>query len=216
MRGDIDPRLNNTADLMGELQRSFLPGFAERHPDLAVSLEGEIKEGATTGRSMGRALLVGLLGVFIILSFQFRSYVEPLIVMAAIPFAFVGVVFGHVLLGVQLCMPSMIGFVSLSGVVVNDSLLLVLFIKKQRRAGAEVNVAAAAASRQRFRAVLLTSLTTMAGLLPLLAERSLQAQIVIPAAVSIVFGMLVSTVLVLIIIPCLYSMLADLELAKLR
>ena len=165
---------------------------------------------------MGRAMLIGLLGVFITLSFHFRSYIEPLIVMAAIPFAFVGVVFGHVALGVQLCMPSMIGFISLSGVVVNDSLLLVMFIKKQRRDGVDVQQAAAQASRQRFRAVLLTSLTTMAGLLPLLAERSLQAQIVIPAAVSIVFGMLVSTVLVLVIIPCLYTILADLKLAKLH
>jgi multidrug efflux pump subunit AcrB len=163
---------------------------------------------------MLRGMLIGLLGVFILLSFQFRSYLEPLVVMAAIPCAFIGVIWGHLLIGVDFCMPSALGFVSLAGVVVNDSILLVLFIKQHVHAGEGVLAAAARASRLRFRAVLLTSLTTIAGLLPLMLERSLQAQVLIPLAVSIVFGILASTLLVLLLIPCLYGVLGDLGLTE--
>ncbi len=159
-------------------------------------------------------MLVGLIGVFILLSFQFGSYIEPLVVMAAIPLAFVGVVAGHLLAGIDLSMPSLLGFVSLAGIVVNDSILLVVFLKAARREGADVEAAAARAARQRFRAIALTSLTTIAGLLPLLAERSLQAQILIPLALSIVFGLLASTILVLIVVPCLYTILGDLGWLK--
>ena len=163
---------------------------------------------------MARAMGIGVLGVFMLLSFQFRSYIEPLIVMAAIPFALVGVILGHVLLGIDLSMPSMLGFVSLAGIVVNDSILLVLFIKMARKDGKAIEAAAAQASRQRFRAIAITSLTTIAGLLPLLSEQSLQAQVLIPLAVSISFGLMASTVLVLLVIPCLYVILAELGLSR--
>jgi len=212
LRGDIDPRVANTASLMRELKSNFLPEFLAKYPDLAVSFEGETKEGETTGRSIMRAMLVGLLGVFILLSFQFRSYIEPLIVMVAIPLALIGVVAGHLLMGINLSMPSILGFVSLAGIVVNDSILLVLFLKMERQQGTAVLKSAARASRQRFRAIVLTSLTTIAGLLPLLAERSLQAQVLIPLATSIAFGLLASTGLVLLVIPCLYVILDDLGL----
>jgi multidrug efflux pump subunit AcrB len=162
---------------------------------------------------MRRGFLIGIIGVFILLSFQFRSYIEPIVVMLAIPFALIGVVWGHILMGLELCMPSMMGFVSLAGVVVNDSILLVEFIKIRRREGLRIPDAARRASRERFRAVMLTSLTTIAGLLPLLSERSLQAQILIPLATSIVFGLMASTALVLIIVPSFYSILGDLGLA---
>ena len=113
-------------------------------------------------------------------------------------------------MGIPLTMPSMLGFASLAGVVVNDSILLVEFIKRRRRAGSTTPEAAQAASRDRFRAVLLTSLTTIVGLLPLLAETSLQAQILIPLAASIVFGLMASTLLVLFVIPSLYTIFGDL------
>jgi multidrug efflux pump subunit AcrB len=159
-----------------------------------------------------RGALLGLIGVFILLSFQFRSYVEPLMVLAVIPLALIGVVLGHVLMRLDVTMPSMLGFASLAGIVVNDSILLVLFLKMQRSAGTPPLQAAGQASRQRFRAVLITSATTIAGLLPLTLERSLQAQILIPLAVSIVFGLLASTVLVLSVIPSVYMVLHDLGL----
>jgi len=212
VRGDLDSRVLKANPLINKFKSEFLPALAKKYPNVAVSFEGEVKENSTTMASMVSAMFVGLIGVFVLLSFQFRSYIEPLIVMFAIPLALIGVVWGHIIMGIDLSMPSMLGFVSLSGIVVNDSILLVLFLKRRLGEGTDVNTAAAKASRQRFRAIMLTSLTTIAGLLPLLSERSLQAQILIPLAVSIAFGMMASTVLVLLVIPCLYSVLADFRL----
>ncbi len=214
VRGDIDARQTNTVKVISQLERDFLPELGQRYPEIEVSFEGEVEEAATTQASMLRGMLVGVIGIFVLLSFQFRSYVEPLIVMAAIPFALIGVIAGHLVLGIDICMPSMLGFISLAGIVVNDSILLVLFLKMRRAEGQDVPEAAAQASRQRFRAITITSLTTMAGLLPLLFERSLQAQVLVPLVVSIVFGLLASTVLVLLVIPCLYVILSDLGFAS--
>jgi multidrug efflux pump subunit AcrB len=150
----------------------------------------------------------------VILSFQFRSYIEPIVVMVAIPFAFVGVIWGHFLFGHSLSLPSIMGYASLAGIVVNDSILLMLFLKAQRLAGSDVEQAAGQASRIRFRAVMITSLTTIAGLTPLLLERSLQAQILIPMAISICFGLLASTILVLLVLPPLYVILDDFGLTS--
>ncbi len=210
VRGDIDTRSANTANLLGLFRRTLLPELRQRFPDVQISFEGEAKEAATTQQSMLRAMLLGLIGVFCLLSFQFRSYLEPLTVMLAIPLVLIGVFWGHLLMGVDFSMPSMLGFASLAGIVVNDSILLVLFLKMQRDAGHDVLAACSQASRLRFRAILLTSLTTIAGLLPLLAERSLQAQVLIPLAISIAFGLLASTVLVLFVVPCMYAIFFDL------
>jgi len=211
IQGDIDRSKLNAEELTATLKAKFMPGFRERHPDVELVLAGEAKESKTTGSSITRALMIGLLGVFFILSFQFRSWIEPLMVMVAIPFSLVGVIWGHLALGLDLTLPSIFGFVSLAGVVVNDSILLVVFIKMRRAEGVDRLDAARQAGRDRFRAVLLTSLTTIAGLLPLLAERSLQAQILIPLAASIVFGLLASTVLVLLVLPAMYSILGDIR-----
>ncbi len=213
LQGNIDPEMANAAEVMGYFRKELLPELQKAYPTIRFSVEGESKESGKTGASMRRGFIIGLIGVFVLLSFQFRSYVEPMVVMVAIPFALIGVVWGHLLMGLQLCMPSMMGFISLAGVVVNDSILLVEFIKIRRRAGDAIPDAARRASRERFRAVMLTSLTTVAGLLPLLSEKSLQAQILIPLAASIVFGIMTSTLLVLIVIPSLYSILGDLKLA---
>ncbi len=209
VRGELDVRRANTANLLGLFQREFLPELQLRYPDMRVSFEGEVKEAGATQKSMMRAMLVGLIGVFCLLSFQFRSYLEPFVVMLAIPLALIGVLWGHLLMGVDFSMPSMLGFASLAGIVVNDSILLMLFLKKERDAGNDVLTACGAASRLRFRAILLTSLTTIAGLLPLLSERSLQAQVLIPLAVSIAVGLLASTVLVLLVDPSMYAIASD-------
>ncbi|MDM8522293.1 efflux RND transporter permease subunit [Desulfococcaceae bacterium HSG8] len=213
VQGNLDPKMTNAAEITRIFRKKLLPGIEKQFPSVRVSVEGESKKSEKTGSSMMRGFLIGLIGIFILLSFQFRSYVEPLIVMVAIPFALIGVVWGHLLMGLDLCMPSMMGFVSLAGIVVNDSILLVEFIKTRRREGMTIPEAACNASRERFRAVMLTSLTTIAGLTPLLAEKSLQAQILIPLAASIIFGIMASTVLVLVIIPSLYTILGDLGLA---
>ncbi len=214
VQGEIDPRTANVKQVMTLMTREFLPTLKQKYPGLRVQLKGESDESAKTGVSLGRGFMIGLLGIFVLLSFQFKSYLEPMVVMIAIPFALIGVIWGHLLMGLELSMPGVMGAASLAGIVVNDSILLVEFIKIRRRAGLDVPHAARQASRERFRAVLLTSMTTIAGLMPLLTERSLQAQILIPLAVSIVFGLLASTLLVLVIVPCLYTILADFNLVS--
>ena len=212
--GDIDVDKNNTKQLLADVSERWIPIFNKKYPELNYSFEGEIKNAGTTQQSMMKTFILGLFGVFILLSFQFKSYVEPIIVIAAIPMALIGVIWGHLLMGMQFTMPSMMGFVSLGGIVVNDSILLVEFVKKRVAEGMTVHDAAAQASYDRFRAVLLTSLTTIFGMSPLLFETSLQAQILIPLTTSIVFGIAASTLLVLLVIPCLYSILEDFGFAK--
>jgi len=212
--GDIDVDKNNTKQLLADVSKRWIPIFNKKYPELNYSFEGEIKNAGTTQQSMMKTFILGLFGVFILLSFQFKSYIEPIIVIAAIPMALIGVIWGHLLMGMQFTMPSMMGFVSLGGIVVNDSILLVEFVKKRVAEGMTVHDAAAQASYDRFRAVLLTSLTTIFGMSPLLFETSLQAQILIPLTTSIVFGIATSTLLVLLVIPCLYSILEDFGFAK--
>lgn len=212
--GDIDTEINNTAAIMRDLKQKYLAGFNERFPDVKINLEGEVKNSAKTQGSMGTAFLMGMVGIFVLLSFQFKSYIEPIIVMVNIPLALVGVIWGHMLMGLDITMPSMLGFVSLAGIVVNDSILLVEFVKLRVQEGLTVHEAAAKASHDRFRAVLLTSLTTIAGMAPLLFETSLQAQILIPLATSIVFGIASSTLLVLFVVPCVYTILEDFGLTN--
>ena len=214
LRGDVDTDVANVNEILADTKARFLPHLLERHPGVTVTLKGQAEAQKETGDSMMRGFLIGVLGIFILLSFQFRSYVEPIIVMLAIPLSLIGVVAGHVALGIDLSMPSALGAAALAGVVVNDSILLVMFVKSNVRAGRAVTDAARLASRQRFRAVLLTSLTTIAGLLPMLFERSLQAQVLIPLVTSLVFGLLASTVLVLIMVPAAYSILNDLGLTR--
>lgn len=207
--GDLDTRQGNAREIINHTRQNFLPELQKKYLGLRTGIEGQTRDTAKTGSSMLRAFGIGLIGIFILLSFQFRSYIEPLIVMAIIPLSLMGVIWGHLLMGLPLTMPGIIGFTSLAGIVVNDSILLVEFLKLRVREGEHTIDAARHASRDRFRAVLLTSITTMAGLTPLLLERSLQAQVLIPLAVSIVFGLLASTLLVLLVVPALFAILDD-------
>jgi HAE1 family hydrophobic/amphiphilic exporter-1 len=210
VRGEVDSEVTNLNQILAVTQTRFLPDLLARHPGVEVSLEGEAASQAETGASLRRGFLLGLLGVFLLLSFQFRSYIEPVMVMVAIPLALIGVIWGHVLMGLDLTMPSTLGFTSLAGVVVNDSILLVAFVKlRAREEDTDVVAAAQQASRDRFRPVLLTSLTTIAGLLPLLFETSLQAQVLVPLVTSLVFGLMASTGLILILMPALYAIFHD-------
>ncbi len=209
IQGDLDPQVTNLNEILAHTQANFFPQFVADFPDITINLKGESEEAATTQRSMLTGFILGLAGVFMLLSFQFRSFVEPVVVMVIIPFAFIGAVVGHMVMGLDLTMPSLLGFVSLAGIVVNDSILLVNFIKYHH--GTEGTVAAAApkASRARFRAILLTSLTTVVGLLPILFETDLQAQILIPLVTSLAFGMVAATFLVLFLVPAFYTILDD-------
>jgi len=206
---DVDSERINAADVLKDINKKLLPVFANKYPGVTIALEGEAKNSAVTMGSLRRGFMLGLFGVFLLLSFQFRSYLEPLVVMVAIPLAFIGVIWGHLIMGINLTMPSMVGAVSLAGIVVNDSILLVAFTKARVAEGMSLHDAAAVASRDRFRAIFLTSFTTVAGMLPLLLETSMQAQVLIPIVVSIAFGISMSTVLVLFFLPALYSIFED-------
>jgi multidrug efflux pump subunit AcrB len=216
IRGDVDTNIANASEIVNDTLTRFMPDLLKRYPGISLALEGQNKEAETTSASMVAGFVIGLLGVFLLLSFQFRSYVEPLVVMVAIPLALIGVVLGHLALGLDLSMPSILGFVSLAGVVVNNSILLVNFIKLRHDEGEAVIDAAAQASRSRFRAIFLTTVTTLVGLLPILSETSLQAQVLIPLVASLVFGLMASTLLVLLVVPALYTILDDLGLSTLR
>lgn len=205
--GDIDTRIANSREIISHTQTHFLPQLLEKYPQVSAGIEGESKESSKTAASMLRGFGLGLLGIFILLSFQFKSYKEPLVVMAIIPLALMGVIWGHWLMGLNLTMPGVIGFASLAGIVVNDSILLVEFLKLKINAGQSIDEAAINASKARFRAVLITSVTTIAGLIPLLLEKSMQAQILIPLATSIIFGLFATTFLVLLVVPALYHVL---------
>ncbi|MEZ5549984.1 MAG: efflux RND transporter permease subunit [Pseudomonadales bacterium] len=209
VQANVDAQEASAQAVVSAMRANWLAQFQERHPQVAVSFQGQVARSAETGGSIVRGLLIGLLGVYIILSFQFRSYAEPFIVMLAIPLAFVGAVWGHVLLGWYISMPSLIGAASLAGIVVNDAILLIQFIKEHRGKGLSASVAAVRASRDRLRAILITSTTTIAGLLPLLAETSVQSASIKPLVISVVFGLLTTTVLVLVVIPAVYVLFDD-------
>ncbi|CAM4210671.1 efflux RND transporter permease subunit [Vreelandella rituensis] len=210
VEANVDARQASAQAIVNDLVGSgWLTDFQKRYPQVEVIFEGQVASSAETGRSIGRALLIGLVGIFVILSFQFRSYVEPVIVMLAIPLTFIGAIWGHVIMGYYLSMPSLIGAAGLAGIAVNDAILLVQFIKKNRTAGMAAADAAGQATRDRFRAILITSSTTIVGLLPLLLETSTQADAIKPLVVSVVFGLLTITVLVLLVIPALYVLFDD-------
>ena len=213
LTGQVDRAVVNVNELLDKALAEIVPELRARHPGIEVNLEGERAEQAETGASMRRAFMIGVLAMFGLLSFLFRSYAEPIIVLLAIPTAAIGVVAGHLALGLDLSMPSVLGFAALAGIVVNDSILLVTFVKLRTAELGDVVAAAKQASRDRFRAVVLTSLTTIAGITPMLFETSLQAQVLIPLVTSLAFGLLASTVLVLIVVPCAFAVLHDLELA---
>ena len=208
--GDIDADIANTNEIIGDTRERFLDGLQQRYPGMYISLEGEVKNSQETNTSVLTGFMLGICGVYFLLSFQFRNYLEPLVVLMNIPLALIGVVWGHKLMGLDITMPSMIGFVSLAGIVVNDSILLAEFVKRRCLEGMVLHVAAGQAVRDRFRAIFLTSITTIAGMLPLLSETSLQAQVLIPLVASVVFGMISSTLLLLLVLPATYAIMEDL------
>ncbi|MBF0265970.1 MAG: efflux RND transporter permease subunit [Gammaproteobacteria bacterium] len=209
VEGSLDTEVANAKELMMITKKKFIPELKEKYPSVKVQFVGQGKESAETLSSLGQNIIIGLIGVFIILSFQFRSYVQPFVVLLAIPTGLIGVVWGHIAMGLELSMPSLVGLATLSGIVVNDSILLVSFIKAQIINGSSVIEAAQNAAKDRFRAVILTSLTTIIGLFPLLIETSTQAQLLIPLVASLAFGLLAATVMSLFLIPACFIILSD-------
>ena len=161
--------------------------------------------------SLPLGFMAAMVMIYVILAWLFSSYLQPLVVMSVIPFAIIGAIWGHWLLGYTLTFLSVIGFVALSGIVVNDSLILVQFYNSMRAEGKPIREALIEAGRARFRAILLTTVTTVLGLTPLILERSFQAKFLIPMAVTIAFGLMSATVLVLLVLPCFLLILDDLK-----
>lgn len=212
VEGTINPKIANARELMAAMKKDFLPKLRQQHPGVTVVVGGAAKDTATTGASLQRNLLIGLAGVFLILAFQFRSFIQPLAVFASIPLALIGVVWGHMALGLQLSLPSLIGLATLAGIVVNNAILLVEFVKRHYTEGADLLDASTEAVRDRFRAIFLTSLTTIAGLTPLLFETSTQAQFLRPIVASLAFGLTAATFLALFVTPAVLMVLSDLRL----
>ena len=209
VQGDVDRARANAREVLNAAKGDIFPKLLERFPSVRIDIQGQSDESAKTGGSIVRNVLLGMIGVYMLLALQFRGYLAPITVMSVIPTALIGVVFGHMALGLDLTLPSIVGMASLFGVVVNDSILLVVFIRDERAAGIPVPKAARHAAIARFRPILLTSVTTIAGLTPLLLEKSLQAQILIPLAASLAFGLMSATLIALFLVPAIYCILDD-------
>ncbi|MBW2607766.1 MAG: efflux RND transporter permease subunit [Deltaproteobacteria bacterium] len=208
---DIDEARANAGEIISEINADFLPKLMERYPGLKYDLEGQEKRTRESLESLKRGFILALMVIFLLLASQFRSYIQPVIIMMAIPFGLIGAILGHLVMGMQLTMISLFGIVALSGIVVNDSLILIDFINRAARNGMEIETAVIESGKVRFRPVMLTSITTIAGLFPLLLERSFQAQFLIPMAISISFGLLVATLLTLLYVPALYLIIVDIK-----
>ena len=206
---DLDEDKANARKITARLAAEFLPGLVRHFPGVSYDLEGQAKRTQESIDSLIKGFSLAAMVIFLLLASQFRSYAQPVIIMAAIPFGLVGAVGGHLIMGLDITIISIFGIVALSGIVVNDSLILIDFANNRIRQGDAPLAAVLFSGRSRFRPVLLTSVTTVAGLLPLLTETSFQAQFLIPMAVSISFGLMAATVLTLIVVPALYLVVHD-------
>jgi multidrug efflux pump subunit AcrB len=205
---DIDEKEGNAKEIVSNLQKTFMPDLLKKYPSLRVRWEGQQEQDTESVRSLGIGLGIALIAMYVLLTMEFTSYGQPMVVMMIIPFGIVGAVIGHWVMDLPLTLFSMLGLVALTGIVVNDSIVLVDFINSAVRGGMPLNQAVLEAGGRRFRPVMLTSLTTIAGLAPILTETSFQAQLVIPMAASLCFGLMTSTVLVLVLVPTFYLIYA--------
>ena len=208
--GEVDTTRYNADEIRAELRREVLPALASQY-GFDYSFEGRAADQRETMADMGRGLVVGLALIYLVLVWSFGSWSWPLVVMAAIPLGLAGAIFGHWLLGLKLTILSIFGLFGLSGIVVNNSIILVTMFQQLQKKGLDLRDALIGAACARLRAVLLTSLTTIGGLTPLLFETSLQAQFLIPMATSIAFGLGFSAVLILFFVPSLLSLLESLK-----
>ncbi|MAF64544.1 MAG: multidrug transporter [Planctomycetes bacterium] len=205
---NVDDAQANAPNIIRELREGFLADLLRGHPQVKARWEGQQEE---TRRSFGSLMIgfaVALFGMYALLTLEFRSFLQPLIVLAVIPFGFVGAVLGHLLLGQSLTLFSLFGVVTLSGIVANDSIVLMDFINRRLAEGTGLNEALLESGRRRFRPVMLTSVTTVAALLPILLERNTQAQVLVSMAISISFGLIVATIWILFLVPAIYRVYA--------
>lgn len=208
--GNVDP-IGATPTIMAGLNSDILPQLARQYPGLSYGYKGRQANRKESVSGLMMNFLYALGAIYFLLAIPFRSYIQPVIVMAAIPFGTVGAVLGHLLMGYNLSLMSMMGIVALSGIVINDSLVLIDFANKRRWEGQTPVRSITAAGVRRFRPVVLTTFTTFCGLAPMIFETSRQARFMIPMAISLGFGIMFATVITLILMPCLYMIIEDLK-----
>ena len=212
---NVTAKVNTTKvtanEILSSLIKYDLPELNQQYPSIRYSFEGEQREQNDSLDSLFKNFVFAMIIVYTLLAIPFKSYIQPIVIMGAIPFGLTGAVIGHIIMGQNLTILSLIGIVALSGVVVNDSLVLVDFINRYREDGNSIIDAVLEAGPRRFRPILLTSLTTFFGLFPLLMEKSLQAQFLIPMAISLAFGVLFATIITLIIVPTGYLIIEELK-----
>jgi multidrug efflux pump subunit AcrB len=208
VNADIEP-IGESTKVMATLNATVLPRLAATFPGLTYGYEGRESERKESMTSLMQGFIFSLMAIYFLLAIPFRSYIQPAIIMIAIPFGIVGAVLGHLLMGYNLSLMSMMGIIALSGIVVNDSLVLIDYANKQRLKDFTPKAAIRAAAIRRFRPVILTTLTTFFGLAPMIFETSRQARFMIPMALSLGFGIVFATVVTLVLVPCLYLIIEN-------
>lgn len=210
LRGDVDRSGGYVAnEIVSKFTKEVLDQLGEKFPGVRYTFEGEQSDQRESMREMGIGFIGALMLMYVLMAIPLKSYLQPLIVMSVIPFGFVGAIIGHVIMGFNLSIMSMCGIVALAGVVVNDSLVLVDYVNRHRKIEASLYKAVVNAGARRFRPILLTSLTTFVGLMPMLTETDMQAKFLIPMAVSLGFGILFATTITLLLLPSLYLVMED-------
>ncbi|WP_395377449.1 efflux RND transporter permease subunit [Marinicella sp. W31] len=207
----VDKAVADPQDIIRRLQSQEIPKILAKYPGISLGLDGMAKALGEVLVALGIGMLAAVLLIYMLIAIPLKSYAQPLIIMSIIPFGITGAIIGHWITGYTFNMMSIFGVIALSGVVVNDSLVMVDFVNKERASGKDLVTAVTDAGSKRFRAILLTSLTTFFGLVPILLETSLQAKVIIPMGISLAFGILFATVITLILIPALYVALENLK-----
>ncbi|MCP4467740.1 MAG: efflux RND transporter permease subunit, partial [Halieaceae bacterium] len=210
LTAEANKRMVEPDRIMKDIETNLIPELQKKYPGLTYGISGAADEEAKLAVSMIVGFGLALFGVYALLAIPTKSYLQPLIIMGVIPFGMIGAIFGHWVMGHPLSMMSLMGVIALSGVVVNDSLIMVDFVNKAIAEGKERFDAVVDAGTRRFRAILLTSLTTFFGLAPMLLEKTAQAESMVPMAISLAYGIVFATVITLLLIPCLYMILQDL------
>ena len=207
---DVNPR-SQTGQVLASLRSEILPELEKKYPGLSFSFEGRQADQRESMQALFRGLFMALIVIFAMLAVPLNSYIQPVIIMVAIPFGIVGAIIGHLIMGYSFSVLSMFGVVALSGVVVNASLVLIDFANRRRNAGMSALDAIHASAVHRFRPILLTTLTTFGGLAPMIFETSRQARFLIPMALSLGFGIVFATLITLILVPAFYIILEDIK-----
>jgi multidrug efflux pump subunit AcrB len=206
---NVNTELANANEIMVEMTNRFLPEALQAYPGVTFDVEGQQQETNESVVSLFKGFFFAVLGIFLILATIFRSYMQPVVIMVTVPMGLIGAVLGHMVLGLDLTMMSLFGLVALTGIVVNDAIVLIESVNTRIKEGMPFFTAVAEGGKRRFRAIVLTTITTCAGLIPIIVERSVQAQYLIPMAITIVSGVFAASFLTLLLVPCLLGILND-------